>query len=432
MRCSNAQNAEMDASAHLKNKILEQTGASLPVTTDAYVGGIVSNKIFVGRLELDFVKPLWQNLGENDYRVLVKQGNVYIIGGSDIATYYAYLYFVDNFLKDTNSSLTVTEGYEYVFKGAESREHYVQDPSLLLMNWINEFQPPEGMLDFNEKQRALDDSDGRLMSSAHRGNNSHYPENSIEAIISAVMMGCDICEIDVRLTADGIPVLFHDASLAKKTNFNSIKGTVINGITMPTSDDIADWTLEQIGYLRYTNIGGKKYKIATLEEAVKVAKGRIFLLCEAKASSLTNDILPIFAKHNIIDQLIGFGNLEEAIKLKEASLKAYPSAPLPKCLVSAKANNPDYWVTVAQTLDNNSMTKIAVAKGFTELYEELGYDGYVEQYGEKIANAKGKTRLLVYIAPDGDWSKLATLGYNLITTDSALDCCKYIAQTYFS
>ena len=73
-----------------------------------------------------------------------------------------------------------------------------------------------------------------------------------------------------------------------------------------------------------------------------------------------------------------------------------------------------------------------LSKGFTELYEELGYDGYVEQYGEKIANAKGKTRLLVYIAPDGDWSKLATLGYNLITTDSALDCCKYIAQTYFS
>lgn len=44
---------------------------------------------------------------------------------------------------------------------------------------------------------------------AHRGD-SRDPENSLQAIYNTGVIGADYAEIDVRLTADGVPVVFHD------------------------------------------------------------------------------------------------------------------------------------------------------------------------------------------------------------------------------
>ena len=50
---------------------------------------------------------------------------------------------------------------------------------------------------------------------AHRGYTAHYPENTEVALNAAVKAGVRYVEIDVQLTADGIPVLFHDRSLER-------------------------------------------------------------------------------------------------------------------------------------------------------------------------------------------------------------------------
>jgi glycerophosphoryl diester phosphodiesterase len=49
---------------------------------------------------------------------------------------------------------------------------------------------------------------------AHRGDWRQAPENSIPALAAALAVpGCDGVEFDVRLSADGVPVLSHDESL---------------------------------------------------------------------------------------------------------------------------------------------------------------------------------------------------------------------------
>ena len=50
---------------------------------------------------------------------------------------------------------------------------------------------------------------------AHRGEPVEHVENTLEAIEAAVAAGADMVEIDVRLTADGVPVLLHDADLLR-------------------------------------------------------------------------------------------------------------------------------------------------------------------------------------------------------------------------
>jgi glycerophosphoryl diester phosphodiesterase len=51
---------------------------------------------------------------------------------------------------------------------------------------------------------------------AHRGDWRRAPENTIAAIAAALAVpGCDGVEFDVRLSADGVPVLLHDETLAR-------------------------------------------------------------------------------------------------------------------------------------------------------------------------------------------------------------------------
>jgi glycerophosphoryl diester phosphodiesterase len=45
---------------------------------------------------------------------------------------------------------------------------------------------------------------------AHRGCHAHAPENSLEAFEAAIAQGVDGIETDVRLSADGLPVIIHD------------------------------------------------------------------------------------------------------------------------------------------------------------------------------------------------------------------------------
>jgi glycerophosphoryl diester phosphodiesterase len=46
---------------------------------------------------------------------------------------------------------------------------------------------------------------------AHRGGRAHAPENTLEAFRLALRLGATGLESDLRLTADGVPVLHHDA-----------------------------------------------------------------------------------------------------------------------------------------------------------------------------------------------------------------------------
>src|SRR5882724_5773943 len=49
----------------------------------------------------------------------------------------------------------------------------------------------------------------------HRGAAAHAPENTLAGLRVAKQLGCNWVEFDVRLTADGAPVLCHDPSLER-------------------------------------------------------------------------------------------------------------------------------------------------------------------------------------------------------------------------
>ncbi|HET9012802.1 MAG TPA: glycerophosphodiester phosphodiesterase, partial [Gemmatimonadaceae bacterium] len=59
---------------------------------------------------------------------------------------------------------------------------------------------------------------GRPRVFAHRGGSALAPENTLAAFEQGLRAGADGLELDVRLSADGVPVVVHDPTLDRTTN----------------------------------------------------------------------------------------------------------------------------------------------------------------------------------------------------------------------
>src|SRR5438477_13041721 len=59
---------------------------------------------------------------------------------------------------------------------------------------------------------------GRRLVVGHRGNRSRIAGNTLESLQSAIDVGADAIEFDVRTSRDGVTVLMHDETLDRTTD----------------------------------------------------------------------------------------------------------------------------------------------------------------------------------------------------------------------
>ena len=350
---------------------------------------------------------------------------------------------------------------EVIFNKTETvkREDYINDPTLLNLSWEDEFDVPEEMLDFEEKKQALNTPTGRFMVWSHRGDTARYPQNSIEAVISACMMGVDVCEVDVRVSKDGIPVLVHDETLTKTTNFSDMAGKTVNGMTLPTSANVSDWTLAELRCLRLkagaggTGAAVTDYLIPTLEEAVIVAKGRMFLYCDKleleydstnkvfTRNDVANIAFPIFAKHEAWDTMIYIGGvgvsygyyclngLKEEIPESAGGLAPYYLAQL----TTSTSNS---WTDRANQLAKNGMPMIARFSGWKDTVTNVtGIDTFFSTHSTNLNYIKDKIRLHAdcYAYENAEaYAKLLSYGVNGAMVNDPLSACQFVADTYYN
>ena len=103
---------------------------------------------------------------------------------------------------------------------------------------------------------------------SHRGDWRNWPENSIEAMQSAIEMGVDIVEIDVAMTSDSVLIVMHDRRADRTTK---AKGLV--------SD--LKWTDLSKFRLRSGHGVTTKCRIPTLEELLKTCKDKVLVNIDA-------------------------------------------------------------------------------------------------------------------------------------------------------
>lgn len=83
----------------------------------------------------------------------------------------------------------------------------------------------------------------RTLRLAHRGHWRRAPENSLAAFVAALAMpACDGLELDVRRSADGVPVICHDATLervhGRRARVDSLSAADLEGLGVPTLADL--------------------------------------------------------------------------------------------------------------------------------------------------------------------------------------------------
>jgi glycerophosphoryl diester phosphodiesterase len=99
----------------------------------------------------------------------------------------------------------------------------------------------------------------RCWAIAHRGTPRRHRENTIAGFHQALELGCDGIELDVQLSADGVPVVYHDRTLAR-----------------------AGGGWRRIHQLRLSELKRLDYKLPLLSDVLEQFAGRTRLLIEIK------------------------------------------------------------------------------------------------------------------------------------------------------
>lgn len=119
---------------------------------------------------------------------------------------------------------------------------------------------------------------------AHRGYSAVYPENTIPAFKGAIQVGADWAELDVQQTADGEVIVMHDSNLKRTTGLDK-------EVWQVTWDEIKDLDNGSWFDKKYQTV-----RIPTLEEVLKVCRGKIHLNIEIKPSGHDKDLEKQVAK----------------------------------------------------------------------------------------------------------------------------------------
>jgi glycerophosphoryl diester phosphodiesterase len=154
-----------------------------------------------------------------------------------------------------------------------------------------------------------------VMVAHHRGANHYAPENTLPAIKTAVALGADFVEIDIRTTKDGQYVLMHDATVNRTTD-----GT----------GRVSDLTLAQIRALDAGAWFGKPFsgtRVPTLHEALEALGSRTAVYLDAK--DIAPEALRTAVKdHGLFDRHVVYQSAEYAAKLKTLDSRLRPLPPL--------------------------------------------------------------------------------------------------------
>ena len=146
---------------------------------------------------------------------------------------------------------------------------------------------------------------------AHRGSSRTAPENTIPAIEAAVEEMADSVEIDVQMTADGVVVLGHDASLKRVAGVNR---------------SIASMTFEELEKLDVGSWFSSEYagtRIPSLSEVLELCSQKISLNIEikyvGKNSELPEKTAEMVREYGMENQcVITSTNLSYLKRVKEA------------------------------------------------------------------------------------------------------------------
>lgn len=267
---------------------------------------------------------------------------------------------------------------------------------------------------------ASDFSDGKknIICIAHRGDWHSFPENSAEAINAAAEY--DAVSVDVRLTADGKPVLMADEKVDRMS---------VDGEGKSVSGKVSSFTLAQLKelYLRESNGGTDKKKttcrIPELKEIYETAAGRTAVMLNVQE----NDFKTVY------DYVKALGKLDETVFRINA--KPQKIIELTKDLdgVNVTGNYQGNIIFLATSAvkkyfaANIHTIEMGSTNGNGVLYDNFLMKRFVGSKRAMVSMVNGRCGKRA--DNETGWDDLISRGYSVIETDFPAELTEYIRKT---
>lgn len=141
---------------------------------------------------------------------------------------------------------------------------------------------------------------------SHAACAGHAPENTLAGIRKAIELGSDAIEIDVQMSADGVPVLMHDLTLDRCSN---------------GAGDLAAMTLAE---LRTLDVGGEP--VPTLAEVLDLTRRSVLLVMEIKQSGIEEQVARVVHGAGALNDVMTWSFFPDALKGMRAAEPRIPCA----------------------------------------------------------------------------------------------------------
>ncbi|MBR6709752.1 MAG: glycerophosphodiester phosphodiesterase family protein, partial [Clostridia bacterium] len=371
-----------DPAKTLAKQLGKISGTSPDIVSDKTAAN--SYEILVGLTNRPESVEAEADLKYMDYRIRLAGDKIILTGGSALSTLTAMEHFAE--LLTSAELPALASGYEYHldFHNTYLANLPAYDFDSFVPVWASEFTTPDWMLDYEEKLYAMTTQSGRFTSISHRADIQNYPCNSIGGILSALRLGIDVIELDVRLTKDNVMILMHDPTLSRTTNWEKMNGQ--NGL--PTSCNVEDWTYAELLQLNLTYKGREtEFKVPTLYEAAALFKDRAQIWLDLKVGiSREYDLFPL---------------------MEELGIKA-------SCLYWLRMSGAKEWL---QMNPGDTEYKAFIQK----------MTNYINRPGNKLRSSSYSKVGRYGDDPEG-WKMQFTTGSKMVFTNRVYDLCRYIAE----
>ena len=187
----------------------------------------------------------------------------------------------------------------------------------------------------------------RVQLLCHRTANKDVPENTLESLEQAALLGCDVVEIDLRRTLDGKIVLNHDGLLERLTDgAGEVEKSYYGDLKML---DAGSWMGE-----RFSGI-----HVALFEDALRLARElNIKLVLDIKDKGMESDVARLVQREGMLQRVQFAGEWRDTYK------KLYPDMNADRVMVWVQPG-----VTSQQIKAHHDAGKIVVVNFSANDYE---------------------------------------------------------------
>jgi glycerophosphoryl diester phosphodiesterase/HEAT repeat protein len=226
------------------------------------------------------------------------------------------------------------------------------------------------------KARTLQPGGVQLL--CHRTANQDVPENTLESLEQAALLGCNVVELDVRRTLDGELVLNHDGVLERLTDGIGEAETTYSGDL--ELRDFGGWMGDRFARMR----------VARFEDALRLArKMDIRLVVDMKTKGMGADVLELLQREGMLERVQFNGEWSDVKQLYPAATDAGTGTAWVQPGVTAeqvKAYHHEGKAVVANFSANEHQLDLAAMKAAVA----AGVDGINVDYPRLGADAVGR------------------------------------------